>query len=234
MVHPVSINKETGEYNPYLAGRQEWDSIHGTALKREHAWRWVAILASLTAILVGAVALTLAGNARSLKPYVVIVDGETGRRLKSIEGVADSVREKTQVNALRSWIEDTRLITADDELQRRAGFRALSRIAKTSQCFGYVMDWWRTDLAKKRAAGSVVYGDVDPGALKTGDNTYELSWLETEYTAQSQGFRQHWKAAVTIAIREPKDEEEVNQNELGLFVTNVSWTKVGAVEEIKK
>ncbi len=68
MLHPAAINKETGEYNPYLAGRQEWDSIHGTALKREQAWRWVAILSSLMAIISCAVALGLAINARSLKP----------------------------------------------------------------------------------------------------------------------------------------------------------------------
>jgi type IV secretion system protein VirB5 len=43
--------------------------------------------------------------------------------------------------------------------------------------------------------------------------------------------QERWKGAFTIAINPPTDERWIRSNPLGIYVTNVSWTKVVGTDE---
>ena len=59
------------------------------------------------------------------------------------------------------------------------------------------------------------------------DRTYQVEWTEIVRGLSGQIESQdNWKGSVTIAISPPNDERLIRINPLGIYVTNVSWSKV--------
>jgi type IV secretory pathway TrbF-like protein len=221
----VEIDKDTGHYNPYLAAKLAWDERYGSILKREAAWRWTAGLAVLAALAIGAVANTLAVSAQHVRPFVAVVNGEDGRLIAQASQATTERDEWARQNALRSWVEDWRLVTTDAGLRKKTALRVVAMMGRNTQAYNYVVDGWKANPPDERAANGTVSADVS-SILKIGDRTYEVAWIETEHSAQGDTAKQHYKASLTIAVNPPATQEEAQENPLGLFVTHAESTKV--------
>ena len=221
----VAVNPETGAYNPYLAGRIAWDERFGSVLNRERTWRWIAGLAVVSTIVIGAVANALAVSARHVTPYVAIVNGEDGRMIAQASESSSARGEWARENALRSWVEDWRMVTSDAGLRRKAALRVVAMMGRNTQAYTAVVDAWKADPPDARAKAGTVSADVT-SVLKIGDRTYEVTWWETDHPTQGDAMKQLYKASLTTALNPPATADEARENALGLFVTNATWTKV--------
>ena len=57
--------------------------------------------------------------------------------------------------------------------------------------------------------------------------TAEVEWTETAFDLKGEKIgAQNYKGVITISIHPPADEGLARVNPLGIYVTNVSWSKV--------
>ncbi len=226
----AEVDQETGAYNPYLAARLAWDERFGSVLSRERTWRWMAGLAVLSTIVVGGVAGTLALGARRVTPYVAIVNGEDGRMIAHASETSSERGEWARENALRSWVEDWRMVTSDAGLRQKAALRVVAMMGRNTQAYTSVVDAWKANPPDDRARAGTVSADVT-SVLKIGDSTYEVTWWETDHPAQGDPTKQLYKASLTTALNPPATAEDARENPLGVFVTTATWTKVRGEEK---
>lgn len=211
--------------NPYLAARREWDERYGDLITRARNWRAAAFLALLVLVAEtgGLIALSLKAK---VVPYIVAVDG-VGRVIAS--GMAEQASvadDRLKRAALLQWIGDLRLVTSDGVSQRKAIDRVYSMVARGSPAQVQVGEFYRNEPPHTRAQTGTISVDVK-AVYASSDKTYEIEWVET-----SRGLggdiqtEQRWKGSFTIAVNPPADERLARINPLGVFVTNLSWSKV--------
>lgn len=212
-------------HNPYLAARREWDERYGDLLSRARNWRTVAALCSLAAI-IATTGLCWQSVHSRIVPFVVLVDN-LGRPLAS--AIADQTTtsdDRLKRASILGWIENLRLVTTDGIAQRRAIDHVYAQIASGSEAQTFISEFYRAAEPVKRAQTETVSVEVN-SVLPTSDRTFEVEWSETTrdlYGAVKGTDR--WKGAFSIAIDPPKDERLARINPLGVYVTNVSWSKV--------
>jgi type IV secretion system protein VirB5 len=219
------LQKQTENYNPYLAARREWDERYGNLITRERNWRRMAALCGLTTLLAigGIVRLSVRSH---VVPFVVAIDS-LGRTVASGPAEqATALDDRLRRATLFSWVEDLRMVTTDGIAQRKAIDRVYSHIASGSQAQAFVSEYYRNAPPQTRAeteASSVEVRSV----LPTSDRTLEVEWIEiTRDLYGAVKSQDHWKGAFTIAVNPPSDERLVRINPLGVYVTNLSWGKV--------
>lgn len=213
------------EENPYLAARKEWDERYGDLISRARNWRAAAFLA-LTVVLAETVGLIALELKAKVVPFVVAVDG-LGRVVAS--GVADQATvadDKLKRAALLQWVGDLRVVTSDGVAQRKAIDRVYAMIGRGSPAQVQVGEFYRNDPPQQRAQKQIVTVDVK-AVFASGEKSYEVEWVET---ARGLGgeiqSEQRWKGSFAIAVNPPTDERLVRLNPLGIYVVNVSWSKV--------
>lgn len=213
------------ESSPYLAARREWDERYGSLITRARSWRLAAVLALAVALVATCGLIALSMKAKVI-PYVVAIDN-LGRVLAA--GPADQASradDRLKRAALFQWVSDLRTVTTDGVAQRRAIDRVYSMIANGSPAQVEIGEFYRSDPPYQRAQTKTV--DVDVKAVfAASDKTYQVEWTETIRGLSGQvESEDRWKGSFTIAVSPPSDERLIRVNPLGIYVTNVSWSKV--------
>ena len=221
----IAMN-EDGTYNPYLAARLEWDERYGSQIKTTQKMSSVAIGSIMVALLALCLCAYLTYRVQNVRPYVAIVDADSGRRIAAAEG-SNPTREQVQIeNALKSFVEDWRLVTPDAELEKRASVRALMMSgSRTSKAHAALLNYWKADTPTDKAARGLSVYASNLRCLRLSDNTYEVSWTETERAPATDAKQTEWKAALTTSIVPPKDKQEAENNALGVFVDDLNWVQ---------
>ncbi|HZT69337.1 MAG TPA: conjugal transfer protein TrbF [Terriglobia bacterium] len=211
--------------SPYLAARREWDERYGSLITRARNWRIAAVLALAVALVATCGLIALSTKAKVV-PYVVAIDN-LGRVLAA--GPADQASradDRLKRAALFQWMSDLRTVTTDGVAQRKGIDRVYSMIANGSPAQVEIGDFYRNDPPFDRAQKRTVEVDVK-AVFPVSDRTYQVEWSEIVRGLSGQIESQdNWKGSVTIAISPPNDERLIRVNPLGIYVTNVSWSKV--------
>ena len=211
--------------SPYLDARKEWDERYGSLISRANNWRRAAFVALLIALLETGGLIALAMKTKVV-PYVVAIDN-VGRMVAS--GPADQTTaadDKLKRAALFHWVSDLRMVTIDGVAQRKAIDRVYTMIASGSPAQVEVGDFYRLAPPHERAQTRSVDVDVK-AAFATSEKTYQVEWTETIRGLSGQvENEERWKGAFTIAVNPPSDERLIRLNPLGIYVTNVSWSRV--------
>ncbi len=64
--------------------------------------------------------------------------------------------------------------------------------------------------------------------LEVSKGVYHLDWFEAEYDKQGQKIAEYpMRGTFKIAMLEPKNEAQIKENPLGIFVDYFSWTRLG-------
>jgi type IV secretory pathway TrbF-like protein len=221
----ADLRLRTSDTSPYLAARREWDERYGSLIIRARNWRIAAVLALAVALVATCGLIALSMKAKVV-PYVVAIDN-LGRVLAS--GPADQASradDRLKRAALFQWVSDLRTVTIDGIAQRKAIDRVYSMIANGSPAQVEIGDFYRNDPPYQRAQTKTVEVDVK-AVFAASDKTYQVEWSETIRALSGQvESENHWKGSFTIAVSPPNDERLVRINPLGIYVTNVSWSKV--------
>jgi type IV secretion system protein TrbF len=211
--------------SPYLAARREWDERYGSLIVRARHWRVAAVLALVVALAESLVIFRVATRPRTV-PYVVAVDSLG--RVVAAGAVERSTPadQKMKTASLMRWVQDLRSVTSDGLAERRAIDRVYAMIGSGSAAQTLVTEFYRANQPFERASRETVQVDVNL-VLPSTEETYEVDWTETARDLGG-GVRSvaRWKAILTVAVNPPTDEAILEVNPFGVFVMNLSWSKI--------
>lgn len=214
-------------YNPYVAGRQEWNERYGSTIQENRVLRIVTGGALLLAVCAIVYALRLAGQATVI-PYVIEVDST---------GVTRAVGPARQVNfdqariidaELEVFVRNWRTVTADSTLQRLFIDKMYSRLSSVDPAVEKMNNYFRTEGNDpfKRAALSTV--TIDPPIINAVTNdSYQVTWSETEFDRSGTEIgKKRFQAVVSIKIVEPTSSAAIQRNPLGIFVSDIDYSEI--------
>src|SRR6267143_4072320 len=218
-------SKEQSIGSPYLVARREWDERYGGLIKRAQHWRGVAVLALLVALAEAIVIIGVATRPRTA-PYVVAVDS-LGR--VAAAGAVDRnspIDERMKQAAVTQWVQDMRGVTSDGLAERAAIDHVYAMIGSQSAAQTIVTDYFRANQPFERGSRETVQVEVN-AILPNSPHSYEVDWTETQRALDGKPISSDkWKGIFTVAINPPTDEPVLRVNPFGIYVMDITWSKV--------
>ncbi len=218
--------KEEGSgKSPYLAARDEWNERYRDLIVAARNWRLLAVTSSVVA-LVAVLGLIVIGAKPKVIPYIVAVDN-LGKVVSQGTAVQASVADdRLKRAALWSWVQDWRMVSSDATVEKNAIERVYAEIGNGTPAAIRISDAYRDGSPLKLAQTETV--SVNGRALYAASkDSYEVELTETIFDLKGEQIgAQNYKGVITISIHPPEDEGLARVNPLGIYVTNVSWSKV--------
>ena len=229
--HAESATPAHADGNPFLAARTEFMNAFGDLAKGKRNWQLTAYALMGLLALVTLADLRLAASSRVV-PYVVQVD-----RLGQVVtvGPAEDLKQPDQrllaselarfIRAIRSVLPAAAAAGQAEMLRRGYAFVAPEAAA-------FLNDYFANPVNDPRLLGLRLTRQVDvTGVLRVpNSDVWRLQWTETERSTQPGGLTRTlaWEGYVTVRLVPPRTVDAVQDNPLGLAVTSVNWTQVGA------
>ncbi len=218
--------------NPYLSARRTWnDHMQGMAASRQ-MWQIMGILSLLVA-LGGIGGMIHIGSQSKFIPYVIEVD-KLGQQLAITRADrAANVDSRVIRATVAEFIADSRTVTPDTALQRKAVFDAYALLNQNDPATPKMNEWLNgsEDASPfKRAETEMV--SVEVGAvLPQTPETWQVDWVETTRDRHGvmQGTPVNMRAVVTVYVVPPSPnttEEQMHKNPLGIYVRDFSWSRL--------
>jgi type IV secretion system protein VirB5 len=208
----------------YAAARQEWLERYGSYIAQAQAWRLVAFLSLIVAVLAVGGLISLANQSRVV-PYVVQVD-----RLGTAVAVARADRpaqpDETIIRAqLARWITAVRSVYVDAGAQRALVTEAYGMINRLGAAYGALNAYMKANEPFDRAQNETVSIEVQ-SVLPISDDSWRLEWRE-EVRARdgTRTSSNDYQATLNLSFNPPTDEELLRLNPSGLYINDFHWAK---------
>lgn len=206
---------------PYQKAAQVWDRRMGDALAHARNWRLTAFGSlGLSLILSGGV-IWQAGQS-SVVPYVVELESD---------GAARAVRPATQAYQpddaqiafhLADFIEQVRGLPIDPVILRKNWLTAYDFAA--ARAANTLNEHARTDDPFSKVGDETVAIEVT-SVVRASERSFQIRWLERRYVNGSLAGTERWTALLGVAIDPPRDAETLRKNPLGIYVTDLNWSR---------
>jgi type IV secretory pathway TrbF-like protein len=221
---PTASSREVG--NPVLLGRGAFAGAFADLAKGKRNWQLVAFgLLGLFAIaLVGFV--HLASETR-ITPYVVEVD-KLGRAVAF--GPAEQTAQtdpRIVAATLSLFVRNVRAVSSDGVVERELLYRAYAHTAGRARQF--LDDYFSVPDHDPRLLGQRFTRTVEVGAILPvpGSSVWRAQWTEREQPVFLGTARESaWEGYLTVRVHRPKTTSVVEENPLGIYVTDLTWTEV--------
>lgn len=224
--------KNDEEINPYTSAKKEWNHHLGSLLIEKKNWQFVALVSLLLTIISISGLLIIADRSQYI-PYIVNVD-QLGR-VSSVGPLRqiNEIDERILKNTLSKFIENSRLITVDRFLQRKAIIDVYSHILGQSPAKNKISQWYNGSEKNspiKRAEKELVSVHISD-ILQLTNNTWQISWKETttDHNGELLNFPVNMKAILTTEIvphSRETTEDQMSLNPLGIYIKDFSWSQV--------
>ncbi len=217
--------------NPFLAARTGFMHAFGDLAKGKRNWQLTAYGLMGLLALVALADLRLAASSRVV-PYVVQVD-----RLGQVVtvGPADELQHPDQrlvASELARFIRAIRTVLPAPAAAGQAEMLRRGYAFLAPEAAGFLNDYFASPANDPRLLGLRLTRQVDvTGVLRVpNSDVWRLQWTETERSTQPGGLTRTvaWEGYVTVRLVPPRTVEAVQDNPLGLAITSVTWTQVGA------
>src|SRR5437660_7838187 len=226
----------TADGNPFLAARHEFMNAFGDLARGKRNWQLIAYALAGLLALVALADLRLAGSSRVV-PYIVQVD-----RLGQVVtvGPADDLQRPDQrlvASELARFIRAIRTVLPAAAAAGQAEMlrRAYALVAPEAAAF--LNDYFANPVNDPRVLGLRLTRQVDvTGVLRVPrSDVWRLQWTEPERSPEPGGLTRTaaWEGYLTVRLVPPRTVEAVQDNPLGLAVTSVNWTQVGASASVE-
>jgi type IV secretion system protein VirB5 len=213
-------------YNPYLAGRREWDERYGDLVSRVQKANRFAVICGVIALLETPALIAMALRAPKVMVIAVSADGQY--LASGTSGAPVVITDSMKRSTIAAWVTDLRVVTTDPVSQRSAIEKVYAMISSGSSAQSEVSEFYRGEPPQTRAATETVHVNVN-SVLPMSDKTYEVEWIEVARDLQGKVVsEQRWKGAFSFVLSAtpPNDERLSRLNPLGLYVTEAHWSKV--------
>ncbi|MDI1294126.1 MAG: conjugal transfer protein TrbF [Methylobacter sp.] len=220
------------EDNPYLNARRTWNDRTSSIVSSRNMWQLIGIL-SLMIALAGVGGIIYIGSQSKFVPYVIEVDKLGQAAAVAPAELAATIDQRVVHASVASFISDTRLVTPDVALQRKAVFRLYSMLSANDPATTKANEWLNGTVESspfKRAVTETVSIEILSVIPQTPD-TWQVDWMETVRDRQGvmkdKPFRLRALVTVyTVPATPQTTEEQVRNNPLGIYVRDFSWSKL--------
>ena len=219
-----------GEKNPYLESKHEWNNNTYAMVSSKNGWQLIAI-GSVLISLASVGGILYIGNQSKFIPFVVQTD-KLGKTL-AIDPANKAYPEDVRIikAMIASFINDSRMVTPDVVVQRKAVFNVYSMLNAGDPSIvmmGEYMNPSSGETPFARAAKKTVSVEIE-SILPQSKDSWQVDWIEIERERDGAEIRRFRMRAVLNIYSIPSDsattEEQIRKNPLGIFVRDFSWTK---------
>jgi type IV secretory pathway TrbF-like protein len=220
------------EPNPYLAARTQWKGQIDRAFTSTHVWQLVAVVCLLIALSSVAGNIYL-GSRSKFVPFVIEVDrlGETVA--VGPARVAAPADPRVIRASLAAFISNARLVTPDNDLQRKAIFSAYAMLRgkdPSTQKISEYLSKTPDSTPFARAAKMTVSTEIRAVAAIT-EATWTVDWTETLRDRQGGliGVPMNMRAMIQIYVDPPapdSSEAQIQRNPLGIWIRDFTWQSI--------
>lgn len=211
----------SGEANPYLRARQEWDDRMGAALARARNWRYAAFAALAVAALAVA-GVDYIGAQSKIKPYVVVLDKMGNPLAMAQPATGGPIPQRITAAQIANWIWNARTVLSDPTAEKTLIRRVYAMAG--SDTAAYLNDYFR----KNPPFGGFTVDVTVRSVLPIGAATWQIAWDEQRVkNGQAQPI-EHWSATLTTGVDAKLAEQPqvLLTNPLGIYIKHLSWTQV--------
>ncbi|MGM4914888.1 conjugal transfer protein TrbF [Rhizobium sp. 768_B6_N1_8] len=215
--------KSNAAENPYLSARLEWNERYGSYVRAAAAWRIVAILALMIAIIGFGYALFLSTQVK-LIPYIVEVD-RLGTPVSAgfpehIEYADPRVVRAT----LGGFVTSFRSVTPDAVVQKQYIDRTYALLRTSDPSTQKINAWFRGNSPFEKARAATIAVEVN-NIVALSSQSYQIDWTEFERDRRGKETgRRRFRAIATVTITTPQDEATIRLNPIGLYLKDLDWT----------
>lgn len=219
---PVVAGKS--ESNPYVEARREWNERYGNYIQQAQQWRLIAIICSAVA-LVSAAGAVYIGAQSKVVPYIVEVDKHGMAAAVSPAEKAFNADARIIRAYLARFITDWRTIFVDRIAQKGAIDRVYAMLPNGSPSLTKLNEHFRTNNPFASAQKQRVAIDITD-ILKISDQTWQVEWQEITRNLRGELTSSvRIKASIIVGITPPTDERLLLINPLGVYITDLNWSR---------
>ena len=211
------------ESNPYVEARREWNDRY-LELVRERRW-WQAVAgAEILLLLIFAVGFVWLSLQHKTVPYVVEVDSlGAALAIRPAETGGHPADERIVRYQLAAFIRGARQVMAD-RIATKNGLEQVYAYAR-GPARAYLDEYYRANNPFEVAKTYVVVPTVT-SLLRLSSTSWQLRWTEEQRGLDGLLLgKSQWEGVVTTEVVPPTSEETIHVNPLGLYVTDLRWTK---------
>lgn len=206
---------------PYHRAAQAWDDRLGSARVQARNWRVMAFAcAGLAAIAIGGL-IHVQQNTR-IATYVVPVDryGRPGRIEMADRAYVPAQAEKGYFVA--DFVQLVRSKSTDPVVLRQNWLKAYGFVSGDAQA---MLSRHARDHDPFARLGQQAVTVEIVSVLPRGGDSYQVQWRETTFERGAAGPPVRWTGLFTTAVRQPRTEEQLRANPLGLLITSFQWSR---------
>jgi len=210
--------------NPYLAGSEgkaAWNDRYGNMTRAIQCWKWTS-LAMMGVSLVLSGALVKVATTSKVEPFVVETNQGIPYAVKHMSKM--NVTDQRLINyVITQFIINARGRTSDVEAEtaRLKKVYALS----ADNTLPFLQEHFEKNNPLQLGATSTISVTI-VNALSLGHHTWQVTWDETERRTQGGDIIKvtRWMGDLNYRFSDV-NPEFVNDNPIGLYVTDVSWAQ---------
>ena len=210
--------------NPYLSGesgkRLHSDRYMNLAISVRN-WQ-LAFLASIIAVIVMAICLVSLARESKVQPFVVETNQGMPYAIKQMDTLA--LQDTKLINfALDQFIINARSVISDAAAEKTL----LNKVYAFSadETLRYLREYYDKNNPFEKAVRATRSVNII-NALQVSDNTWEISWDETERQAETGNVMSvtRWVAQLTYKFGDVTPKF-INDNPFGLYITHLTWAQ---------
>lgn len=211
--------------NPYLDAKREWNERYGTFIQSTKTWRLIAIL-SLCSTVIAVIGLVIMGTQNKLIPYIVevhklghVVPVQTAERIQAAD-------HRVIKSLLARFIVDFRSVILDSTAQKQSILNVYSFLGQSYPATSKISEFYtKGHNPFERAKSEIVSVDIS-SILPISDQSWRIEWVEIIRDRRGiEQERKNMQAMASIEIVAPKNVEQIYKNPIGLYITDLNWTK---------
>ena len=209
--------------NPYVEARREWNDRY-LELVRERRWWQIVAGTELALSLILAGGLISVSVKQKTVPYVVEVDSlGAALAIKPAENGGRPVDERIVRYQLAAFIRGARQVMTD-RIALKKGLEQVYAYAR-GPARAYLDDYYRANNPFEIAKTYVAVPTVT-SLLRLSPTSWQIRWTEEQRGLDGVLLgKSQWEGVLTTEVIPPTSEETIHVNPLGLYVTDLRWTK---------
>lgn len=224
---PQSYKPEEEPSTPYMRARQEWDDRIGSAVVAARNWRFLGVSAiALSAMLT--VVILVQSTQSKVVPIIVGIDPERGSPV--VYGKVPQNYNPGPLSIkyfLTNFITNVRSVPLDQVLLRKNWLKAYKFLRKVAadKLNSLATQQIGTNITKD---GSSIVSVEPISVVQIPDtDSYQIRWREQIYNSSDGRKLDDYTmiGTFTIELEAPRDEDQINENPLGIFIKNFEWNK---------
>ncbi len=211
------------EANPYVEARREWNDRYLELVRERRVWQAVGC-AGVGLSLILAAGMIWVSLQHKTVPYVVEVDSlGAALAIRPAETGGHPVDDRIVRYQLAAFIRGTRQVIAD-RIAMKKGLEQVYAYAR-GPARAYLDEYYRANNPFEVAKTYVVVPTVT-SLLRLSSTSWQLRWTEEQRGLDGLPLgKSQWEGVLTTEVIPPTSEETVHVNPLGLYVTDLRWTK---------